>query len=80
MIILIPYIKLILHYYREHILSSNFDKNIKEEVLGVLGLCKEVVGYKLNKWSYVVQSQRSAVCPLGWQHVYTDKSLCCGLR
>ena len=68
------------HYCREKLLSSHIDNDLKDEVLGILDLCNNVVGYKVNKWSFIVQSQESATCPLGWQHVYVDKGLCCGLR
>ena len=50
-------------FYREKLLSSNFDEDLKAQVLEILLISKNVVGYKLNKWSYVVQSQQSATCP-----------------
>ena len=59
---------------------SKYDQELKQQVCEILDNCGQTVGYKLNKWAYIVRSQRTAVCPLGWQHVYIDKSICCGLR
>ena len=60
--------------------ASKYDNDLKHQVTEMLDSCAQTIGFKLNKWSYIVQSQRSATCPLGWQHVYVDKTLCCGLR
>ena len=67
-------------YYREKLIASKYDNELKEQVQAILNYAGKEVGCKINKWSYVVQSQRSAICPLGWQHVYIDKGISCGLR
>ena len=61
-------------------LESNYDEDMKAQIKRIIDLSGSVVGHKINQWCYIVKSQESATCPLGWQHVYVDTSICCGLR
>ena len=66
--------------FRTRLQSAQLDEDHEQQVKAILDESERVVGFKINKFAYIIKSKESAACPLGWQHVYIDKGLCCGLR
>ena len=60
--------------------AAQLEEDHEQQVKAILSESEQLVGFKINKFSYIIKSKESATCPLGWQHVYIDKGLCCGLR
>ena len=65
---------------RNKLHSSLCDADMKDQVMEIISLANDVVGFKINEFCFIVKSQLNAVCTTGWQHVYIDRGISCFLR
>ena len=68
--------------FRKDVGGGTLDEEMREQLDHALSSSDGIVGYQLTSKLFIVKAEVSAMCPLGWVHVYKSElgKIECGFR